>query len=55
MRALRPEITAVPSVSDPIPDSLEILQQRLAYRFRDPGLLECAVTHPSLVARNQSL
>src|SRR5262245_58430935 len=39
-------------MSDPSSDPLEILQQRLDYRFRDPALLECAVSHPSYVARN---
>lgn len=31
----------------PPPSSLEVLQQRLLYAFKDKRLLECAVTHPS--------
>lgn len=34
-------------MSAPPPSSLETLQQRLVYTFRDLRLLECAVTHPS--------
>ena len=34
-------------VSAPENFSLEALQHRLDYTFRDAGLLECAVTHPS--------
>ena len=35
------------NVSAPENFSLEALQHRLDYTFRDAGLLECAVTHPS--------
>jgi len=28
-------------------DALDTLQQRIAYTFREPALLECAMTHPS--------
>lgn len=31
----------------PTSSPLELLQHRLVYEFRDPRLLECAVTHPS--------
>jgi ribonuclease-3 len=31
----------------PLPSPLAALQQRIAHDFRDPALLECAVTHPS--------
>lgn len=36
-------------MSAPPTTSLELLQQRLVYTFRDPQLLECAVTHPSFL------
>ncbi len=36
-------------MSDPSPTPLEVLQRRLAYPFRDLALLECALTHPSLL------
>ena len=32
--------------------SLTTLQQRLGYTFRDPALLECALTHPSFLQEN---
>lgn len=34
-------------MSDSSPSSLERLQARLVYDFKQPALLECAVTHPS--------
>lgn len=39
-------------MATPSPSSLEILQQRLVYAFRDIRLLECAVTHPSFLQDN---
>ncbi len=33
-------------------DARQLLQARLAYAFRDPSLLECAVTHPSFAAEH---
>jgi len=32
--------------------TLELLQQRLGYAFRDPALLRCALTHPSYLQEN---
>lgn len=39
-------------MATPSPSSLETLQQRLVYSFRDIRLLECAVTHPSFLQDN---
>lgn len=33
-------------------DALDLLQERLGYRFRDPGLLDTALTHRSFVNEN---
>lgn len=44
MRARAPDR---PAVSDTPPQTLEALQQRLAYDFRSEKLLERALTHPS--------
>lgn len=35
--------------------SLEALQRRLDYSFRDAGLLECAVTHPSYLQEHPAV
>jgi ribonuclease-3 len=34
---------------EPYDQQLDALQQRLGYRFRDPGLLRCALTHTSFL------
>ncbi len=39
----------------PLSSSLELLQKRLAYTFRDLRLLECAVTHPSFLQDNPAV
>jgi len=36
-------------VTDPSATLLDALQRRLAYSFRNAALLECAITHPSLL------
>lgn len=36
----------------PSPSSLDFLQERLVYTFRDLRLLECALTHPSFLQDN---
>jgi len=35
-----------------MPDAFEMLQHRLGYTFRDPGLLKLALTHPSWLQEN---
>jgi len=42
-------------VTPPASPSLATLQQRLGYTFRDPALLERAVTHPSLLPERPDL
>jgi ribonuclease-3 len=42
-------------VSQPPSSTLETLQHRLVYTFRQPALLECAVTHPSFLQDNPAV